>query len=157
MTGTMNVSQTTKGGFTVDLECTQRTIEAAPGSAVTHGSTYATPAGTRAAIVLKRGSPVQAIFVWQMNDPYGGQLPGVLRRDHRDQGREIIRYALEPIEGTVELARSKTRGPIRRRGLRPGFHPTNDRSAGSVSDSRESVPGQPAPPGDEDRFSPGGW
>ena len=70
VTGTMVVSNAANGAYTVDLECT-RTIDGLLwiGGDVTESTNDDAPAGTRAAIVLKPGSPVEAIFVWQMDDP----------------------------------------------------------------------------------------
>jgi hypothetical protein len=56
--------------FTVDLECAE-TVQGVlwiAGDVTTTGYTTA-PKGSRAGIVLKPGSPVQAIFVFQENDP----------------------------------------------------------------------------------------
>ena len=70
VTGSMIVSQATKGGYTVDLECT-RTIDGLLwiGGDVTESTNSDAPAGTRAAIILKRGDPVEALFAWQTDDP----------------------------------------------------------------------------------------
>src|SRR5215213_7572148 len=57
------------GGYTVDLECT-RTIDGLLwiGGDVTESTNSDAPAGTRAAIILKAGSPAKALFMWQ-DDP----------------------------------------------------------------------------------------
>ena len=73
VSGSMIVSShETNGRFTVDLECT-RTTDAGLiwiGGDVTESANFSdAPKGTRAAIVLKRGTPVQAVFVFQMDDP----------------------------------------------------------------------------------------
>ena len=105
VTGSMIVSShETNGGFTVDLECT-RTIDGLLwiGGDVTESTNSDAPAGTRAAIVFKRGSPVEAIFVWQMNDPRSASCQAFFDDMIAIGGTGDIRAGMEPIEGTVEL------------------------------------------------------
>jgi hypothetical protein len=105
VTGSMIVSSNeTNAGFTVDLECT-RTIDGLLwiGGDVTESTNSEAPAGTRAAIVFKRGSPVEAIFVWQMNDPRSASCQAFFDDMIATGGAADIRAGLKPIEGTVEL------------------------------------------------------
>lgn len=104
VTGSMIVSHETNGGYTVDLECT-RTIDGLLwiGGDVTESTNSNAPAGTRAAIVLKRGSPVEAIFVWQMNDPPSASCQAFFDDMIAFGGAGELRAGMEPIEGTVEL------------------------------------------------------
>jgi len=104
VTGSMIVSHKTNGGYTVDLECT-RTIDGLLwiGGDVTESTNSNAPAGTRAAIVFKRGSPVEAIFVWQMNDPQSASCQAFFDDMIATEGGAISEDALGPIEGTVEL------------------------------------------------------
>jgi hypothetical protein len=104
VTGSMVVSHATNGGFTVDLECT-RTIDGLLwiGGDVTQSTNSDAPAGTRAAIVLKRGSPVEAIFVWQMDDPRSASCQAFFDDMIAIGGAGDLRAGMKPIEGTVEL------------------------------------------------------
>jgi hypothetical protein len=87
--------------FTVVLECAE-TVQGVLWIAgdVTVSGYAAAPKGTRAGIVLKPGSPVQAIFVFQMNDPRAASCPAFL---DGMQALEEVAGALMPITGTVEL------------------------------------------------------
>ena len=104
VTGSMIVSQTTSGRYTVDLECT-RTIDGLLwiGGDVTQSTNSDAPTGTRAAIVFKRGSPVKAIFVWQMNDPRSASCQAFFDDMIALGGAGDLRAGLKPIEGTLEL------------------------------------------------------
>jgi hypothetical protein len=104
VTGSMIVSHPTKGGFTVDLECT-RTIDGLLwiGGDVTESTYSEAPADTRAGIVLERGSPVKGIFVWQMNDPRSASCQAFFDDIIAVEGAGNIRSGLGPIEGTLEL------------------------------------------------------
>jgi hypothetical protein len=104
VTGSMVVSHATNGRFTVDLECT-RTIDGLLwiGGDVTQSTYSETPAGTRAAIVFERGSPVKAIFVWQMNDPRSASCQAFFDDMIATGGAGDLRAGLKPIEGTLEL------------------------------------------------------
>jgi len=102
VTGSMTVANGTNGRYTVDLECT-RTIDGLLwiGGDVTESTNSDAPAGTRAAIVLKRGSPVQAIFAWQMNDPRSASCQAFFDDIIATAGD--IEAGMEPITGTLEL------------------------------------------------------
>ena len=106
VTGSMKVvALETSGGYTVDLECT-RTIDGLLwiGGDVTESTKSDAPAGTRAAIVFKRGSPVEAIFVWQMNDPRSASCQAFFDDMIAiDGGTGGIGAGMGPIVGTVEL------------------------------------------------------
>ena len=103
MTGSMNVTEGSRN-FTVDLECT-RTTDAGLiwiGGDVTESANWSdAPKGTRAAIVLKRGTPVQAVFVFQMDDPRSVSCQAFFDDMIAIAGEPVD--ALEPIVGTVEL------------------------------------------------------
>jgi hypothetical protein len=104
-TGSMNVSShETKGGYTVDLECS-RTIDGLLwiGGDVTQSTYNEAPVGTRASIILKRGSPVEAIFVWQGNDPRSASCQAFFDDMISSGGASDLRAGLKPIEGSVEL------------------------------------------------------
>jgi hypothetical protein len=104
VTGSMVVT-VGSAGFTVDLECTRTTNAGLIwiGGDVTESAnfTYA-PKGTRTAIVFKRGTPVKAIFVFQMDDPRSASCLAFFD-DMSPIGGEISEADLQPIEGTVEL------------------------------------------------------
>jgi hypothetical protein len=103
--GSMKVSSHgTNTGYTVALECS-RTIDGLLwiGGDVTQSTYSDAPAGTRAAIVLKRGSPVEAIFAWQMNDPRSTSCQAFFDDMIATAGAGDIRAGLKPIEGTLEL------------------------------------------------------
>ncbi|MEK6721279.1 MAG: hypothetical protein AABZ33_11505 [Chloroflexota bacterium] len=105
VTGSMRVvALETNGGYTVDLECT-RTIDGLLwiGGDVTESTNSDAPADTRAAIVFKRGSPVEAIFVWQMNDPRSASCQAFFDDMIAIGGAGDLPAGMEPIEGTVEL------------------------------------------------------
>ena len=104
VTGSMIVSNPTNGGYTVDLECT-RTIDGLlwSGGDVTESTNSDAPAGTRAAIVFKRGSPVEAIFVWQMNDPRSASCQAFFDDMIANGGAGDLPAGMGPIEGTIEL------------------------------------------------------
>jgi len=102
VTGSMIVSHQTNGGYTVDLECT-RIIGGLLwiGGDVTQSTYSETPTGTRAAIVLERGSPVKAIFVWQGSAPRSASCQAFF--DDMAALDEISEAGLGPVEGTVEF------------------------------------------------------
>jgi len=103
VTGSMIVTDVSRN-FNVDLECT-RTTDAGLiwiGGDVTESANWSdAPKGTRAAIVFKRGTPVQAVFIFQMDDPRSASCQAFFD-DMIAIGGEPV-GALEPIEGTVEL------------------------------------------------------
>jgi hypothetical protein len=104
VTGSMVVSHATNGGFTVDLQCT-RTIDGLLwiGGDVTQSTYSETPAGTRAAIVFERGSPVKAIFAWQGSDPRSATCQAFFDDTIATGGAGDLRAGLKPIEGTLEF------------------------------------------------------
>jgi hypothetical protein len=90
------------GGFTVDLEC-ERTIDGLRwigGDVTVSTSLENAPVGSRTAIVLKPGSPVEGVFVFQMSDPRAASCLAFFD--------EMLKLGpagdLAPITGTVELA-----------------------------------------------------
>lgn len=100
--GTMDVTSS-DGNFTVDLKCS-RTIDGAlwiGGDVTRSTSTVNAPMGTRTAIVLRPGSPVQGIFVFQMSDPRSANCLAFFD-DMLKLGP--VADALQPIVGTVQLA-----------------------------------------------------
>ncbi|HUG29864.1 MAG TPA: hypothetical protein VMQ65_05030 [Candidatus Limnocylindria bacterium] len=105
VTGSMTVTDES-GAFTVDLECTRTTNAGLIwiGGDVTESAniSYA-PKGTRAAIVFKRGTPVQAVFVFQLDDPQSASCQAFFDDMIAIIGGEISEDKLDPIEGTVEL------------------------------------------------------
>jgi hypothetical protein len=73
------------------------------GGDVTESANFSdAPKGTRAAIVFQRGTPVQAVFVFQMSDPRSASCQAFFDDMIAIAGGEVA-GALEPIEGTVEL------------------------------------------------------
>ena len=85
--------------FTVDLECT---LTAEDGRILIGGDTTDStsddmPTGTRSAVVLKPGSPVQAVFAWQGSDVRAPSCVAFLE----DMSAPTVELA--PIEGTVQL------------------------------------------------------
>jgi hypothetical protein len=106
VTGSMVVSShESSTGFTVDLECT-RTIDGLLwiGGDVTQSTYSDTPAGTRAAIVFERASPVKAIFVWQGSDPPSASCQAFFDDMIAIGGAGDLPAGMKPIEGTLELA-----------------------------------------------------
>ena len=99
VTGTMTVSND-EMSFTVDLDCALTTEDGRIliGGDTTESTFDDTPKGTRTAIVLKPGSPVQAIFAWQGTDLV--RAPSCMAF-LEDMSAETNRLA--PIAGTVEL------------------------------------------------------
>jgi len=89
------------GTFTVALEC-ERTIDGELWIAgdVTESSYTTAPKGTRAAIALKPGTPVRAVYYFQMDDPAsascGAFLDGALASGGAGD-------RLAPVTGTVTL------------------------------------------------------
>ena len=99
VTGTMTVSSPAMS-FTVDLECalTAEDGRILIGGDTTESTFDETPTGTRTAIVLKPGSPVGAVFVWQGSDL--ARAPDCTTF-LEDMSPETTGTA--PIVGTVEL------------------------------------------------------
>ena len=111
VTGRMIVSEE-GSSFTVDLQCTRTTED---GLIMIGGVTTATagsgsvlaPVGSRAAIVLKRGSPVQATIWSQRGGHVIAFAPSCLASlDEQllwERSTHVDGDFLEPIEGIVEL------------------------------------------------------
>lgn len=98
VTGTMTVSGD-GGRATVDLECT-RTTEGGLlviGGTVSQSTAATYPEGSLFAIILQRGPPVRALFMFE--DASKGPCPAFLGGDI-DAGATA---GLRPIEGNVEL------------------------------------------------------
>jgi hypothetical protein len=92
------------GTFTITLECTRTTADGLLwiGGDVTDSTdkAYAIK-GTRTAIVFKRGSPVQAVFEFQRNEPRSASYQAFF---DDMLALEDPTSALRPIDGTVQLA-----------------------------------------------------
>ena len=105
VTGSMIVTDVSRN-FNVDLECT-RTTDAGLiwiGGDVTESANWSdAPKGTRAAIVFKRGTPVQAVFIFQMDDPRSASCQAFFDDMIATGGAGNLRSGMKPIEGTVEL------------------------------------------------------
>jgi hypothetical protein len=99
--GSMRV--TGQGSYTVALKC-ERTVDGLRLIAgdVTDSSYELAPKGTRAAIILKPGTPVQALFFWQSTDPDAASCPAFF--DTMLATGENFEAGLEPVVGTLELA-----------------------------------------------------
>jgi hypothetical protein len=93
------------GAYTVDLQC-ERTINGLRwiGGDVTQSTNLQNaPVGSRTAIVLKPGTPVQAIFVFQMQDPRSASCLAFFDDMLALVSQSELATGLEPIEGTVQL------------------------------------------------------
>jgi hypothetical protein len=103
VTGTMNTADGAEI-FDVDLQCELAAEDGMIwiGGDVTDSTTGYAPEGTWAGIVLQPGSPVQATFVFQLDDPRAPNCPAFLEQMIA-MGEAEISANLEPIEGTVEL------------------------------------------------------
>jgi hypothetical protein len=104
VTGTMNTADGAEI-FDVDLQCEHAAEDGMIwiGGDVTDSTTDFAPEGTWAGIVLQPGSPVQATFVFQLDDPRAPNCPAFLEQMIA-MGVADISANLEPIEGTVQLA-----------------------------------------------------
>lgn len=103
VSGTLRASSSDEE-FTVDLHC-ERTIDGLRwigGDVTASTSRENAPVGTRTAIILKPGSPVKAVFAFQMSDPRSASclafFDDMLRLIGPADG------AVDPIVGTVQLA-----------------------------------------------------
>lgn len=98
------VGDTFDGDFTVDLECT-RTIDGLLwiGGDVTESTNSNAPKGTRAAIILKRGDPVEALFAWQEDGPPSASCQAFFDDNIAIDPTADLRAGMEPIVGTLEL------------------------------------------------------
>ena len=96
--GTLTVSSDDKS-FAVDLECELTTEDGRVliGGDTTESTYDEVPKGTRTAIMLKPGSPVQAIFVWQGTDAPAPSCTAFLEDQSPETGDGV------PIDGTVEF------------------------------------------------------
>jgi hypothetical protein len=100
VSGTMRVVSPDDGSFTVALACS-RTIDGVlwiAGDVTESTSKRNAPLGTRTAIGLKPGSPVEGIFFFQGSDPPSASCPAFI--DFKPGGG-VQTY---PITGTVQLA-----------------------------------------------------
>jgi hypothetical protein len=104
VTGTVNTTDGAGNMFDVDLQCTHATEDGTIwiGGDVTESTTDYAPKGTWAGIVLVPGSPVQATFVFQLDDPRAPNCPAFLEQMIALAPAEVS-ADLNPIEGTVEL------------------------------------------------------
>jgi len=94
------------GAFTVDLQC-ERTINGllwVGGDVTQSTSLQNAPVGSRTAIVLKPGSPVQAIYVFQMNDPRSASCLAFFDDMLATVKQSEVDAGLDPIQGSVEIA-----------------------------------------------------
>ncbi|HJP87540.1 MAG TPA: hypothetical protein VJ850_00695 [Candidatus Limnocylindrales bacterium] len=101
VSGTMTASSSQER-FTVALQC-ERTIDGLRwigGDVTDSTSRENAPVGTRTAILLKPGSPVEAIFVFEMNDPRSTSCLAFFD----DMDRLLGPAVTEPIAGTLQLA-----------------------------------------------------
>lgn len=102
--GTMSVLGP-KGDFTVDLQCSRATSAGLLwiGGDVTESTDGSNaPKGTRVGIVFQRGSPVKALFVFQMNDPRSATCQAFFDDMIALEGEPEF-TPLAPIVGTVQL------------------------------------------------------
>ena len=99
VTGTMTVSNEAMS-FAVDLECALTTEDGRIliGGDTTESTYESTPTGTRTGIILKPGSAVRAIFVWQGTDLVRAPSCTAFLEDMSAPGGELF-----PIEGTVQF------------------------------------------------------
>ena len=99
VTGTMTVSNQAMS-FTVDLECALTTEDGRIliGGDTTESTYDDTPKGTRTAIVLKPGSPANAIFVWQGSDLVRAPSCTAFLEEMSPLATELA-----PIAGTVQF------------------------------------------------------
>jgi hypothetical protein len=100
--GTLRVAKSAADPMTVDLQCEKTTngLLFIGGDVTDASADLSAAAGTRAGILLKPGSPVEAIFVFQFEDPRAASCLAFL-----DEMAALgdVDSAVEPIEGTVEL------------------------------------------------------
>ena len=103
VSGTLTGSNS-EGAYTVALKC-ERTIEGLrwiAGDVTQSTNLTNAPVGSRLAIVLKPGSSVQAVFVFQMNDPASASCQAFID-DMLALGDDIA-TGLDSIAGTIQLA-----------------------------------------------------
>jgi hypothetical protein len=98
VTGTMTMSND-EMSFAVDLECALMTDDGRVliGGDTTESTFDEIPTGSRTAIVLKPGSPVQGVVAWQGTDPRAPSCTAFL------EDMSPLATHLAPIEGSVEL------------------------------------------------------
>jgi hypothetical protein len=99
VTGTLTVSDASKS-LTVDLECalTAEDGRILIGGDTTESTNEDAPKGTRTAIVLRPGSPVQMILEYQGSDPVRAPSCMAFLEDMKARTIDLL-----PISGTVEL------------------------------------------------------
>ena len=104
VTGRMAVVSPDDGSFTVALACSKTNdgLLWIAGDVTESTSIRNAPKGTRVAIILKPGSPVQGIFFFQMSDPRAASCPAFI--DAAQASGDEVDAALDPIAGTLELA-----------------------------------------------------
>ena len=95
------------GHFAVDLACTRTTesgliMIGGPTTDSTNVDDYA-PVGSNVALVLERGSPVKAVIWFEYPDPQAS-CPAFLESIPDGPDSAFEPAALEPIDGTLELA-----------------------------------------------------
>lgn len=102
VSGSLRITTSGGGVMNVDLEC-ERTIAGMlwiGGDITDTTANMSATAGTRAAIVLKPGAPVEAVFIFQFDDPRSASCQAFFD-DMISLGD--VSVDLEPIGGTVEL------------------------------------------------------
>jgi hypothetical protein len=102
VSGTMSVANDATS-FTVDLQCSRTTDQGllVIGGDVTDSNlTEYAPEGSRSAIIFERGSPVRALFWFQMTDPRAASCLEFIEGVDIDPGDS----EMQPIDGSVELA-----------------------------------------------------
>lgn len=102
VSGSLRIATVGGGVMNVDLEC-ERTIAGLlwiGGDITDTTANMSAQAGTRAAIVLKRGAPVEAVFIFQFDDPRSASCQAFFD-DMLALGP--VEGSLAPIEGSVEL------------------------------------------------------
>ena len=103
VSGTLTGSNS-EGAYTVALQC-ERTINGLrwiAGDVTQSTNLTNAPVGSRLAIVLKPGSSVQAVFIFQMNDPASASCQAFID-DMLALGDDIA-AGLDSIAGTIQLA-----------------------------------------------------
>ena len=106
VSGTMSV-QRNEGNFTVALQCARAASSGLlwiAGDVTTSTDSTNAAVGTRAGIVIQRGSAVKAIFIFQMSDPRSASCQAFFDTIVVAEGGDPDFTPLAPIVGTVQLA-----------------------------------------------------